>query len=102
MHRDLSGADITSLRFTDAAQESFNAWRENFERRFLTEEMPPALEAHLTKYRSLLPSLALIFHLIDTPDDSAVGVEHVRRRKAGSYIWRPTRGGYTRKSWTLA
>lgn len=75
----LSGADITTLRFTDAAQDSFNAWREKFEGRFLTEDMPQALEAHLTKYRSLLPSLALIFHLIDTPDDSAVGVEHVRR-----------------------
>ncbi len=75
----LSGAEITTLRFTDAAQDGFNAWREKFERRFLTEDMPQALEAHLTKYRSLLPSLALIFHLIDTPDDSAVGVEHVRR-----------------------
>src|SRR5215212_7032909 len=28
--------------------------------------MAPALEAHIAKYRSLMPSLALLFELIDT------------------------------------
>jgi putative DNA primase/helicase len=77
-----TGADIPSIRFDDVAQHVFNTWREAFERRFITEDMPPALEAHLTKYRSLLPSLALIFHLIDTPDAEAVGVQHVNRAAA--------------------
>ncbi len=77
-----AGADIQSIRFDDVAQEVFNTWREAFERRFIAEDMPPALEAHLTKYRSLLPSLALIFHLIDTPDADAVGVQHVERATA--------------------
>ncbi len=74
-----AGEDIPSIRFDAVAQDTFNAWRQRFERRFNAEEMPPALEAHLTKYRSLLPSLALIFHMIDTPDAEAVGAQHVNR-----------------------
>lgn len=71
--------EIEALRFDHTAQETFNTWRDDFERRLRTEEMAPSLEAHLTKYRSLLPSLALIFHLIDTPDETAIGVSHVVR-----------------------
>ena len=78
----IDGAEISTLNFDVAGQEAFNAWRETFERRFLIEDLPPALEAHLAKYRSLLPSLALIFHLIDTPDQAAVGAQHVARAEA--------------------
>jgi putative DNA primase/helicase len=74
--------DVPALQFDEAGQEAFNSWREKFERRLRTENMPPAIESHLTKYRSLLPSLALIFHLIDTPERPAVGLEHVRRAEA--------------------
>ena len=76
---DPTSTEIPTIRFDDAGQDAFNAWREVFERRFYAEDMPPALEAHLTKYRSLVPSLALIFHLIDTPDAPAVGARHVSR-----------------------
>lgn len=55
------------LRFDDAAQDVFDAWREILENRLrspeLTEEA--ALASALAKYRSLMPSLALIFHLVD-------------------------------------
>lgn len=74
--------DVPALQFDDAGQDAFNTWREKFERRIRAENMPPALEAHVTKYRSLLPSLALIFHLIDSPDHAAVGAEHVHRAEA--------------------
>ena len=53
------------LRFDDAAQAVFDDWRAMLERRLrdeFTDE--PALEAHIAKYRSLMPSLALVFHLI--------------------------------------
>jgi hypothetical protein len=43
---DLKGGDIPALQFNDAAQKDFNSWREKFERRFMSEDMPPALEAH--------------------------------------------------------
>jgi putative DNA primase/helicase len=38
-----------------------------------TAELPPALESHLAKYRSLMPSLALVFQLIEFVDGSDEG-----------------------------
>jgi len=51
------------LRFTDAAQEAFDRWRAELEIRLRSAEEPPAISAHLSKYRSLVPSLALLIHL---------------------------------------
>ena len=53
------------LRFSDEAQEAFDEWRADLERRLRSGKMHPAMEAHLAKYRSLVPSLALICHLAD-------------------------------------
>jgi len=52
------------LRFDDAAQDLFDTWRSGLELRLRSGELIPALESHLAKYRSLVPSLALIFHLL--------------------------------------
>lgn len=43
----------------------FNEWHERLENRLRGDELPPALESHLAKYRSLIPSLALLIHLAD-------------------------------------
>ena len=66
---------LPSLRFAPAAQMLFDQWRENLERRLRSAELQatPAFEAHLGKYRSLMPSLALIFHLIDVADGAGHG-----------------------------
>jgi putative DNA primase/helicase len=56
---------IPGLRFNDRAQDAFDAWRNNLEARLRKGNLHPAFEAHLSKYRSLLPSLALICHLAD-------------------------------------
>jgi putative DNA primase/helicase len=70
---------IPAVRFTDEAQEVFDRWRDELEDRLRTAELPPALESHLAKYRSLMPSLALIFQLIEfvdgTTEGGAVGVK---------------------------
>jgi Protein of unknown function (DUF3987) len=58
--------EVPALRFASQAQEVFDTWRDELEQRLRSEEMAPALEAHLAKYRSLMPSLALLFELIDT------------------------------------
>jgi putative DNA primase/helicase len=60
---DLGG--IPYLRFAPAAQEIFDEWRAGLEHRIRSGEDHPALEAHLAKYRSLVPSLALLIHLAD-------------------------------------
>lgn len=59
------GERIPYLRFTDGAQGLFNEWLTELERVKLRRDDPPALLEHLSKYRSLMPSLALIIHLID-------------------------------------
>jgi hypothetical protein len=53
------------LRFEAAAQECFDAWRGDLEQTLRAEEDHPVLLSHVAKYRSLMPSLALIGHLID-------------------------------------
>jgi hypothetical protein len=64
---------IPAVRFTQEAQEVFDRWRDELEGRLRTEELPSALESHLAKYRSLMPSLALIFHLIEFVDGMGEG-----------------------------
>jgi putative DNA primase/helicase len=53
------------LRFDGAAQELFDRWRGDLMRRLRSGDEHPAFESHLAKYPSLMPSLALIFHLAD-------------------------------------
>jgi Protein of unknown function (DUF3987) len=53
------------LRFAPEAQIEFDAWRSALERRLRTDDASPILLTHLAKYRSLSPSLALVFHVID-------------------------------------
>lgn len=66
------GAEVTSssecipfFRFSDEAQEAFDAWRAELEVSMRRAEHNAALESHRSKYRSLIPSLALLIHLAD-------------------------------------
>ena len=71
-----SGEDeegIPPVRFTEDGQGIFDQWRDELEVRLRSPELPPALESHLAKYRSLMPSLALIFQLIEYVDGSGEG-----------------------------
>lgn len=64
--QDKHDADgIPFVRFTPAAQDRFDEWRGTLERRLRSNELTPYLEAHLAKYRSLIPSLALLTHLAE-------------------------------------
>ena len=53
------------FRFAPAAQELFIAWLQELEPKIRSSELHPALVSHLSKYRSLLPSLAVLFELAD-------------------------------------
>lgn len=61
----MDDGDIPYLRFAPDAQETFREWRAGLEKRLRTGDEHPAVEAHLSKYRSLLPALALLIHLAD-------------------------------------
>jgi hypothetical protein len=57
---------IPILRFSEEAQDLFDVWRESLELRLRGDSEHPMFEAHLSKYRSLIPSLALVIHLAET------------------------------------
>jgi putative DNA primase/helicase len=61
------------LRFEAEAQELFDAWRGALEQTLRAEEEHPVLLSHCAKYRSLMPSLALICQLIDAVDAGTTG-----------------------------
>ncbi len=65
---------IPFLRFGPFAQDAFDAWRSDLERKIRSGREHPAMEAHLSKYRSLIPSLALLIHLADNVDGGAIGL----------------------------
>jgi putative DNA primase/helicase len=77
---------IPYLRFSDEAQVVFDEWRSALEHRLRQGHEHPAIEAHLAKYRSLIPSLALVIHLADG-GKHPVGVDAVERACAwGDYL----------------
>ncbi|MBF0437360.1 MAG: DUF3987 domain-containing protein [Magnetococcales bacterium] len=53
------------LMFDDMAQEIFKEWLTELEMELASGRLHPAMESHLGKYKSLMPSLALIFHFVD-------------------------------------
>ena len=56
---------IPFLRFDDQAQGTFREWHTDLEGRLRDAEMHGSLKSHLSKYKKLVPSLALINHLAD-------------------------------------
>lgn len=54
------------FKFNDEAQTIFDNWIDTLQNETLqNDEVSKFLKQHLTKYRSLVPSLALIFHCLD-------------------------------------
>lgn len=66
-------------RFDDQAQALFDEWRVPFETEVRGGELHPALVAHLSKYRKLIPALALVFAMIDSPNAGTVNAEALAR-----------------------
>jgi len=62
---DAEHDDRPYFRFNPGGQRVFNAWLENLQKVKICQEENPLMLEHLGKYRSLMPSLALIFHLIN-------------------------------------
>lgn len=62
---------IPTLRFSESAQMIFDDFYISLQVRLRSGEMTGPMAAHLSKYASLMPSLALIFHLMDLFDGRA-------------------------------
>ena len=61
------------MRFSDDGQELFIAWLHDLQEKLSNPEISPIIREHFGKYRSLMPSLALQFHLIDIADGMSSG-----------------------------
>ena len=59
----LNGSQL--LHFTPGAQQAFNGWFIQNEKALASGGLDPARQSHFAKYRSLIPALALLFHLLD-------------------------------------
>jgi putative DNA primase/helicase len=75
-------------RFDPVAQGLFVEWLVPFETELRGDELHPSMVSHLSKYRKLIPALALLFALIDTPDsDFVIGEQELVRALAwGDYL----------------
>jgi len=60
-------------RLCDDGQVVFNDWLEALQTVKIKQEENPLMAEHFGKFRSLMPSLALIFHLIDMADGKPAG-----------------------------
>lgn len=58
------GERIPYYRFDDEGQQIFYQWWGELEAKLRRQEDEPVVLEHLGKYRSLMPSLALIFHAV--------------------------------------
>jgi hypothetical protein len=66
--------DIPYLRFDPDGQALFDEWRTHLEvEQLRSGRGMPVMESHLAKYRSLMPSLAELSHLVDVVDGATSG-----------------------------
>jgi putative DNA primase/helicase len=88
---NLDCANPLRFRFDEGAQQLFVEWLGELEAKLRGSELHPALVSHLSKYRKLLPALALLFELADRAAsgfdftdaaDLRVSLEHAKQAAA--------------------
>lgn len=85
---------IPFLRFDDAAQELFSEWRTDFEPRIRGGNDHAAIEAHLAKYRKLIPALSLLIHLADHSSGAIGDVSLLKALAWAEYLESHARRAY--------
>jgi putative DNA primase/helicase len=85
---------IPFLRFDDDALYLFKEWRSDLEHKLRSDEIVPALESHLAKYRKLVPSLALINHLADRGTGQITETALLRALSFSEYLETHARRAY--------
>ncbi|UVT20559.1 MAG: DUF3987 domain-containing protein [Nitrospira sp.] len=69
-------------RFSDEGQVVFNEFLTELEMKLRSQDDEPVILEHLGKYRSLMPSLALIFHLLDLASNASPVSAQISARHA--------------------
>jgi hypothetical protein len=82
----LDPANPMVFRFGRQAQERFIDWLADLEGKVRGDDLHPAFISHLSKYRSLMPSLALLFELAEWAAGNSgmdtISLEHARKAAA--------------------
>ncbi|WP_345195633.1 DUF3987 domain-containing protein, partial [Kistimonas scapharcae] len=66
------------LRFDDDAQSLFDDWYTSLMQNLRNGDIDHRLEGHLGKYPSLMPTLAVVFHLMDQPTTTPITADAVK------------------------
>jgi len=69
----------TIQKFGREAQALFDTWYDKNQKLVRSATLSPQLESHLAKYVSLLPSLALIIHAVDSSPGGDIGGESTKK-----------------------
>ena len=77
---------VLFLHFDNEAQVLFSEWRASLEIRLRSGEEHPAIVSHLSKYRKLIPSLALINHLCDSRHSAVTEAALLRAIAFSEYL----------------
>jgi hypothetical protein len=75
---------VPALRFASEAQPIFTEWHDAHTRgvRRNDAQHSDAFLSHLSKYRGLVPSLALLFHLLDHEGERSGGIDRLSTERA--------------------
>ena len=85
---------IPTLNFNAAAQGLFNDWWSGLENALRKGSRHAALESHLSKYRKLIPALALLDHLIEGHAGGITEPSLVRAIAWGKYLFSHAKRAY--------
>jgi putative DNA primase/helicase len=80
----LDAENPARFRFAPVAQQLFVAWLTNLEVRIRGDQYHPALISHLSKYRKLMPVLALLFEL--AAKASSVGFDGASLAESENFV----------------
>jgi putative DNA primase/helicase len=79
---DLDSEKPLSFRFAEGAQEVHSVWWSDLEAKVRSQSESAIITSHLSKYRSLMPSLAVLFQLADLAEEGFEGFEGFDGRQA--------------------
>jgi putative DNA primase/helicase len=82
------------LHFDNEAQGLFSEWRAALEKKLRADELHPALESHLAKYRKLVPGLALLNHVADGGSGPVSAVAILAAMSLAEYLETHARRAY--------
>ena len=69
--------DLDYYLFSDESQKLYSDWKTKLNKESRDEDLNPAIKSHLGKFESLVPSLSLIYHIINVVLDNKNCSSHI-------------------------